>query len=63
MTTVQWRKAENGYVWQNFKIEEVEMAFSAPPQWKVIHEGLTITTLQDLLEAMDYCEKMAERLV
>ena len=55
----QWTKTEDGYVWGNFRIQTVPNG--EKPRWKIVHEDRVITVLEDLLDSMNYCERLAGR--
>ena len=57
----KWVQTEKGYVWDNFKVEEVEMA-GGPNRWYAIHKEQRLALIHDVQEAMDYCESFSKRL-
>ena len=62
MSKAQWGKTKSGkargYAWKGFKIlrEDEDIL------WIVTHNDVKVSVEADLLEAMNYCETLAERL-
>ena len=61
LTDAKWQTVSGtyaGYSWRCFRIQKE----SDQSYWHVTHDGRELTLLEDLLEAMSYCERVQLRL-
>ena len=56
--TWEFKKNTSSYVWKDFSIQREYM----PDRWAAYQGKTEIYDSRDLMEAMDYCEKLQERL-